>query len=69
MVVRTLERKLNKHYRERVTVHKENGKRTLAMMFSTNNIYDYALFDLTPSECNIQLCKLIAEGFIEVVKP
>lgn len=69
MVVRTLERKLDKHYRERVTVHKEHGKRTLTMMFSTNGVYEYALFDLLPSQCNIELCKLIAEGYSEVIKP
>lgn len=68
MVVRTLERKLDPHYKEKVTVHKENGKRTLSMVFSTNGIYDYALFDLLPSQCNTELIKLISEGFIEVIK-
>lgn len=68
MVVRTLERELDPHYREKVTVHKENGKRTLSMVFSTNCVYDYALFDLLPSQCNNELIKLISEGFAEVVK-
>lgn len=69
MIVRTLERKLDKHYRERVTVHKEHGKRTLTIMFSTNGKYDYALFDLLPSQCNIELIKLVSDGFTEVIKP
>lgn len=68
MIVRTLTRKLDSRYREKVTVHKENGKRTLTMVFSTNGVYDYALFDLLPSQCNTELIKLITEGYAEVIR-